>query len=338
MKPHALSPCGHVLCQGCLQEWFRKAPPSADDMDIDPAELQNDPHYLMHREKTCPCCRAIVVRKPVPVFLVKSVVSALSKYKAKGARAITPPTDPEDEPWKGLFVDTDDEDYEDGVDGFSDYTGDEEDEDEEEGQVAGFAGLYGGLNFMYPGFLPHPYIVAPEDYSTDGEMDEDQSDGEDGMEDEEEEELVAAHWQPPIIPWDEIPRNCPRNTRSFLRRGCVDAMIHIFGMEYTRANGLVAYVTSLDRVNWEPAFMNAPPSREGRRTAYRLFLGWNVDLEEWDHDGRGYVGAYLDDLDRSPERYIVEARGRRMLSDVRQLVSAADMDEDYDTMDSDDYD
>lgn len=312
-------------------------------MDIDPEELQNDPYYLMRREKTCPCCRAVVARKPAPIFLVKSIASVVSKYKSKGTRAITPPSDPEEDPWKGLFMESEEEGF-DEDDDYSDYSDEEQEEEEEPGVERGFARFYGGLNYLYPGLLPNPYL---ENFFTEdeGDMDGDGSEddlvmnhaSEDEDEQEEEEELVAARWQPPIVPWDEMPHDFSIQTRPLLRRGCLEAMVNIFGMEYSRAQGLVAYVTSLDRNQWEPSFLHSNPTREGRRTSYRLFLGWNIELMNWDLDGRGYIGGYLDDLERHPERYIVEARGRRMLSDVRQFVSAEIL-EDYDTMDSDEFD
>ncbi|KAF9054623.1 hypothetical protein BJ165DRAFT_1440144 [Panaeolus papilionaceus] len=123
LRPYAISPCGHILCLTCLQEWFKKAPPALDDMDVvDPDEL-TDPSYILRRSKTCPTCRARVRRKPAPVFMVKGVVGALVKYRAGpsgGGNAAgggvfpmallgislparEPEPDASEDPWDGIF-------------------------------------------------------------------------------------------------------------------------------------------------------------------------------------------------------------------------------------------
>ncbi|KAJ6521346.1 hypothetical protein DFH09DRAFT_1425042 [Mycena vulgaris] len=62
---------------------------------MDPEERE---WCILHREKSCPCCRAHVLRRPVPVFVVKSVVTAL-------CNATTQPVAVHDaDPWKGLFL------------------------------------------------------------------------------------------------------------------------------------------------------------------------------------------------------------------------------------------
>ena len=115
-----LSPCGHVLCQGCLQSWFRSAPPAEDEMHD-----EEDPLALVYRTKTCPCCRAVVRSRPTQLFIIKSIASALDKAKSADSRRNSPPPDPD--PWAGIFPDleeimsTDDDEDEET---------DEEDEDE----------------------------------------------------------------------------------------------------------------------------------------------------------------------------------------------------------------
>ena len=115
-----LSPCGHVLCQACLQNWFRSAPPAEDEM-ID----EDDPLSLLYRTKSCPCCRTVVRSRPTQLFIIKSIASALDKAKSSDSRRNSPPPDPD--PWAGIFPDPDDAM---STDDDEDEETDEEDEDE----------------------------------------------------------------------------------------------------------------------------------------------------------------------------------------------------------------
>lgn len=91
----SLSPCGHVLCQGCLQSWFKSAPPAED-------EMWDDADYtLIYRTKTCPCCRTVVRSRPTQLFIIKSIASAFNKAKPSGLQRGSPPPDPD--PWAGIF-------------------------------------------------------------------------------------------------------------------------------------------------------------------------------------------------------------------------------------------
>ena len=114
-----LSPCGHVLCQGCLQNWFRSAPPVEDEM-VD----EDDPLSLLYRTKSCPCCRTVVRSRPTQLFIIKSIASALDKAKSSDSRRNSPPPDPD--PWAGIFPDPDDAM---STDDDEDEETDEEDED-----------------------------------------------------------------------------------------------------------------------------------------------------------------------------------------------------------------
>ena len=67
---------------------------------------EDEPDTLIYRKKTCPCCRAVVSSRPIPLFVVKSLTSALEKAKAQpGApqRTTLPPD--ESNPWAGIFAD-----------------------------------------------------------------------------------------------------------------------------------------------------------------------------------------------------------------------------------------
>ncbi|KAI0064058.1 hypothetical protein BV25DRAFT_1823557 [Artomyces pyxidatus] len=125
-KPYALSPCGHVLCQGCLQEWFRSAPPGQEEMDVD------EPLPLIYRQKSCPCCRTPVPTRPLPLYIVKALVSTLEKAKAPPGVSRPSPLPDTRDPWKDIFPHYDeigdDDDSDDDFDEHSDLM-DDDDED-----------------------------------------------------------------------------------------------------------------------------------------------------------------------------------------------------------------
>ena len=94
-------------------------------------------YNFLSRPKSCPCCRAPVNHRPVPVFLVKSVAGVLAKAKdgSSSSRILTSPSPHEGDPWEGLFrnpnndderktseddEDDDDDDEDEVIDGESD--------------------------------------------------------------------------------------------------------------------------------------------------------------------------------------------------------------------------
>ncbi|KAH9924823.1 hypothetical protein B0H21DRAFT_814779 [Amylocystis lapponica] len=217
VKPYGLSPCGHVLCQVCLQEWFRSAPPADDEMFDD--EM---PQMLLYRKKTCPCCRAVVRSRPIPLFIVKSILAALEKGKTTGAvpRAPSPVPDPSDDPWAGIFMepslhddiwgdvddDGDEVDYDDDEDDEDDE--DEDDEDDEDRWSDGYGTPAGDEPYegpyVRPRWAPPSAHVASEDYSFLDELRDDEM--------------------------------------AILRRGATLQMIDLFSMSYTHTQGLKAIV------------------------------------------------------------------------------------------------
>ncbi|KAF8892120.1 hypothetical protein BD779DRAFT_1510999 [Infundibulicybe gibba] len=316
-RPFALSPCGHILCLLCLQEWFRMAPPSPDDiedMGIDPNDLSNHPDYLLNRSKSCPCCRAIVTRRPVPVFVVKAIASLISNAKNGGSRdpeGDSAVPDPEDDPWKDLFPSEDEND-----------DSDEEYYDFE--HAVGWGGFARGLQYAM---------------SSDSESEGDDEDGGDENDDENDnssdeayygEAYVAARWEPPNA--SEILHLLPYHHRhpgmlSMLRRGCPHSMIQLFNMEYSHERGLVAHLSSLEGVANEEDLNGNGPNR--------LFLGWNVTIVQADYAGRGLINYLLHDLKDHPERWELTARlDVPGAFDASMLVRARDV-EQYDTSDTD---
>ena len=203
IRLNSLSPCGHVLCQTCLQEWFRTAPGNAADMIDD-----DSPEALLYRKKTCPVCRAIVRTRPIPLFLVKSIATALAQSKPDTPRreSPAPETDTAD-PWEGIFIDPANED---------DSHSEDEDTDEDD------------------------YEDPEDQWSSDYDYDYGS-----GSEDDFS-SYAHARWAPPtvnITPFDFsfIGATSPEDLR-MLRRGCTPAMIELFSMDYMHHEGLIAHV------------------------------------------------------------------------------------------------
>ncbi|KAK0457860.1 uncharacterized protein EV420DRAFT_1335264 [Desarmillaria tabescens] len=291
-KPYALSPCGHVLCLSCLQEWFRKAPPSADDMEID--EDINDPEYIIHRQKSCPCCRAVIYDRPVPVFLVKSVASTLIKARGPGHTAASPlshmagsSSATTDDVWKGLFPDDTCEEEE------------QEEYDYDDEVIRWFT-------------APYDDSDEYESYSSD----EDGSMGE--LEDDvDSTQYVQPVWEPPTVYYRARSRHSLQFTQ-MMRRGCTREMINTYGMTYTHEDGLVAYVYTLDSDTHVRPYRPAD-----RQHMISLFLGWNVVLEPRDHDGHGFMNQLLIDYREHPERFSTHRLGASL--EIKKLVREDDV-------------
>ncbi|KAH8991686.1 hypothetical protein EDB92DRAFT_1797952 [Lactarius akahatsu] len=203
-KPFALYPCGHVLCQGCLQDWFRNAPVPQDEMEMD------EPLPLILRKKTCPFCRTVIRSRPLPLFVLKSLLSILATARPKSATDVlrlSPPPDLGD-PWAEIFPQlqcdsesgAEDDDYSDGWPLDVMYDDDDEDEDEE--------------------------VLQGYDNTSD---------------DEYEGEWVMPGWEPPAhraaTPLDPEPA-----TDMLLRRGATYGMIEMYDVQYSHEEGLSALV------------------------------------------------------------------------------------------------
>lgn len=201
LKPYALSPCGHVLCVSCLQEWFKKAPPNDDEMYDD-----DDPDYLLFRKKTCPCCRGNIRNRPIPVFIVKSIASALLKVRGSSPNTSSPTAGSsaaDADPWEGLFP-PDDE--------IEDYGSEDDDDDDEEDDD----------------------WLDEDVFSYGTGSDEDAYGG----------DYVLPQWEPPTAAVDEedyLFDHLGHNELSVIRRGATLSMLHEYDMYYVHDEGLVAH-------------------------------------------------------------------------------------------------
>ncbi|GJE91286.1 hypothetical protein PsYK624_074350 [Phanerochaete sordida] len=266
-KPFGLSPCGHVLCLGCLQNWFRNAPVGDDDMHDD-----DDPDTLLYRKKTCPVCRTVVRDRPMPVFLVKAIAAALVKAKGTGESSPRSSPPPEADPWVGIFPDLmppddvwmDEDDYEDPGDDL-------------------YADAWGGSD--------------GEDWPIDWYGSDDDEPDYDG-------DYVPARWAPPTL--DVRPEDYPFDDindemLSMLRRGATMSMIELFDMSYSHDEGLRAVVgesvvflgwnidlhpddeTGEEFMEWIQADVYNHPERWDRETSFdQSWTAWRLIREEED--------------------------------------------------------
>lgn len=267
IKPFALSPCGHVLCLDCLQSWFRSAP-APDENGLDP----EDPDYVLRRDKTCPCCRAVVTRKPVPIFIVKNVAQALARAKdATPPLASAAEDSTNEDPWRGIFLsDTESDGYlRDDMDEESLY---EYGYDDDGAFIGGMLGIG-----IYAETDAESVVASEDDLGGFDEEDED---------DDPDAEYVDPVWEPPCMPFvdaqDYTGVDVSEEDIRLLQRGCTLSMIRHYSMQYEHHRGLTAFVSTTDT---------------RRPNEYCLMLGWNVHLNDDDLDGASYITDVLDQVD-----------------------------------------
>lgn len=334
-----LSPCGHILCLNCLQEWFRKAPPSAEDNDIDPDDLEHPSYYILTRPKSCPCCRAVVKRRPVPVFLVKSVLTVLtnSRHPEMNSPGGTSRRDrspsPGEDPWMGLFRLTDDEREGDGAN-------DDAEESDSDLELRGDAVRW-ALDDLRVGFMNRgPFGFGYDSSSPSGSDFEEEDDGDEDDEDDDPDEddmdgpYVPQRWEPPSVTIDPIDyEGCfdyeeEPGMLNLLRRGCTYEMIQTYRMEYTHAQGLVARLRSLDELHVDA------DDYYSDEECHSVFLGWNIKLDEADAGGKMYMQVVLNDMKENQRgwRFVERVVGEGVF-DVRKLVKIEEVEE-YDTTDT----
>ncbi|TFY83646.1 hypothetical protein EWM64_g364 [Hericium alpestre] len=231
-KPFALSPCGHVLCQGCLQDWFRAAPTDVD-MDVD------EPLPVTLRKKTCPCCRATVRLRPVPLFIVKSLVSTLNKHNQEPSSVArpSPPPDIED-PWAGIFLHPTD-----AWDAGDEGDDDEDDEDEDGGS----------------------------DYEVAWGLDDDVADYNDDSDDEYLGAWIRPSWEPPVYPDPTYHDEYDEDQCNLLQRGATYDMIEAYHMTYDHDEGLTAWHDDLCiHLGWNIHLQLEDPDGS-------MFIDWCLD-------------------------------------------------------------
>ena len=283
-----------------------------------------------------------------------------------GARPRSPsPLDVDEDPWKGIFRGTDeDEDYEDEysdsdiVDDDEDEDDEDEDEDEDddedEDEDEARADLVAAQNLLWAlaqsrHRLPAGYVTSSNsDVSSEGDEeqeDESEESGEEDGENESEREnseptYVPATWEPPTVVVDPADvDNLDNDTvhldadslLKMMRRGCPHGMIRRFGVQYSHRRGLLVYLRSLERLD-PPGEARPLPSSARRLRMNRVFLGWNIQVEEGDVDGEAYMRWTLEDIKTHPESWCVRP-GSTGRFDVRKLVREADV-EQWDTTDT----
>ncbi|TFK52044.1 hypothetical protein OE88DRAFT_1658812 [Heliocybe sulcata] len=297
LKPFVLSPCGHVYCQGCLQNWFKSAPPSEDDMYDD-----DYPDYLLYRSKSCPSCRTSVRARPIPLFVVKAISSAVAKSKLPPSQANRASPPPDADPWAGIFPTNEelDGDFDDDMEDDED---DEDEEDYDEDSDDGF-GAFGG-------FGAGDMWDALPGYGTDS--DDEPYEG----------AYVEPGWAPPTVSIDpeDFEDGLDEDALSLLRRGATFDMIHAYGMQYSHEHGIRAVVGNGNTVylgwnillheddqlgevymTWVEADILERPERwrvsnnrrSGTWTAYRLVP--EEEVEEYDDtDSEAWIGSEDED-------------------------------------------
>jgi hypothetical protein len=129
-KPYALAPCGHTTCYDCLVRWFTAPQNLQQQLNANAADpnqytvehiLNSAPARngaFIRRRKNCPVCRAVVGDRPIEMWGIKSMVSALVRSKLVDLPALAAEPDPpppaaggaaannnrdNNDPWRNLF-------------------------------------------------------------------------------------------------------------------------------------------------------------------------------------------------------------------------------------------
>ncbi|KAG8964108.1 hypothetical protein FRC03_002240 [Tulasnella sp. 419] len=303
-KPYALNPCGHVCCLVCLQSWFKGD--DGSDPSVPPGH-----HRLNHLRKTCPYCRARIYSRPIPLFIVKTLIETLNKDEAEEDTP-SDPINPNEDPWAGIFPDP--------LDDSTDYSDDSIDSMTDEGDALGcdFCGRIADVDEL--GRCSSCALDGlGEDSETDGsghsDLDDRSIDGESdnasfhsgesnlhsdlGHHDQEDEDAVMAYledndhrytwvrprWSAPYIDLDR-QENLHITNREFKLccRGVPFEMIAKFNVQYDPPSGLSAEIDN-----------------------GLIYLGYNlIDMDIEDIDGSKYIRQILYEMQDKPLRYEID--------------------------------
>ena len=257
--------------------------------------------------------------RPVPVFMIKSVVAAIKK--AKSPRIGSPGRHKSDylydNPWKGIFTSSEEE-------------ADDDDDDDDESQAES------DIDDDLDDWNRHSHIAhfeaTIEGYATsesemENEEDEDDDEDDDGV------LYTQQRWAPPTVSItdyhggeDYVP-----NWEKLLQRGCSLDMLHSFEVSYSHGSGIVVALGSLDHLYASDGDDNEDADDINM---YRVFLGWNIALDPDDTDGENYIQEILREIKDVPERWqVVPTPGVPFAIDVKRLV-VVDEAEEFDTTDT----
>ena len=275
-------------------------------MDANPEELE-DPQYILMRSKTCPSCRAVMKHRPVPVFMIKSVVAVLKKTKSPHASPRgRHNNDDEDSPWKGIFASSEEEE--------------EDEEDEEEDEEDGGGSPLESDSDEYGGWYHHSHIEQFEAAAEDSAATE--SDGEDDVY-HDANLYTLPRWAPPSVSISDYDDW----TAKLLQRGCTRDMLQRFDVSYSHESGIVVALRSLQYLH---------DNHEDVEDAdkHRVFLGWNIALAPDDPDGEIFLYEILREIEECPERWrLTRTPGLPYRRDARRLV-LVDEAEEFDITDT----
>ena len=228
----------------------------------------DEPLPLILRKKTCPFCRAVIRSRPLPLFILKNLLSVLAKSKSSGVAGSVQPSPPPDldDPWAEIFPA-----LQSGSESYAEDDGELSDDD--------YWGPYDGI------------------YDDDDDDDDDEDEDEDlpGLRlyddtsnDEYEGEWVAPRWEPPMNRV-ATPLAPDPSTDMLLRRGATYGMIDAYDVQYAHGEGLTAVANDMCLyLGWNIELMDE--DEDGG-----VFIEWCLDDMEinpyrWSMEGDGYDG------------------------------------------------
>lgn len=292
-------------------------------MDIDPEEL-TDPRYVLTRSKSCPTCRAVVKHKPVPVFMVRAIAGALRKIKSSNRFPILDSGSSED-PWKGIFPSSEEDD---GTSDDGNSSAEESVSDSDfQVQIRSVPSHFRSRAVRRAMFR----AIYSSNLSDEDEDTEDQSES-----DHDDQIYVHPRWAPPSVNVDPAEVDIseeqdPVSTFKLLQRGCTWEMIQCHDLTYGHSSGIILSLRSLDHLYASDNEEDEPEPED----MHRIFLGWNITLDDVDLDGEVFICSVIEDIKRSPFRWEVIPRiGVPGAFDARKLVPASDV-VDFETTDTD---